>query len=138
MKKEKEMNMAGKQMVSVFFFAAAAMALNAAPIWAQSRGETQSERTDNRDANPLPEGSSYGGTTGSSKAGKGPRSEGQASGETADKETSIGGTKSERTDGRDAVPLPEGSSFSGSGEPSKAGKGPKAGSSQPEGSGSMR
>ena len=127
-----------RKIVPVLFFAAAAMALSTSPTWAQSSGQTDSERTDKRDSNPLPEGSPYGGSTDPSKAGKGPAGQSSKDPARSGKDTSVGGTKSKRTDGRDSNPLPEGSPYSGSTDASKAGKGPKDSSSRPEGAESIK
>jgi hypothetical protein len=128
-----------KQFVPALFFAAAAVALSTSPTWAQSSGQTDSERTDKSDSNPLPEGSPYSGSTDPSK-GKGPAAQGQSSKDPVrgGKDTSVGGTKSKRTDGRDSNPLPEGSPYSGSTDASKAGKGPKDSSPRPEGAESIK
>ena len=121
-----------KPFVSVLFLAAAALALNGAPSWAQSEGSreksvggTQSERTGSGTETPLPKGSPSAGSTDPSKAGKGPASGSAQSG----KDTSIGGTQSQRTPDSD-TPLPKGSPSAETTGPSKAGKGPGSASAQ--------
>lgn len=119
-----------KPFVSVLFLAAAALALNGAPSWAQSEGSreksvggTQSERTGSGSETPVPKGSPSAGSTDPSKAGKGPGSGSAQSG----KDTSIGGTQSQRTPESD-TPLPKGSRAAGSSDPSKAGQGARSAS----------
>lgn len=92
----------------IILLAAAAIALNAAPTWAQSRGGTQSERTES--GTPLPKENP-------SKAEKGPGSARQSQ---TGKDTSIGGSRSERTESD--TPLSKGSRSAESSDPGKAGQ----------------
>jgi Putative peptidoglycan binding domain len=111
--------MKNKKLLSVTFLAAAAIALNTAPTWAQSRGGTQSERTPESDT-PVSKGSPFAGTDDASKTQKSP-SAGQSG-----KGSSVGGTQSERTESD--TPTSKGR-FSGTDDPSKAQKSPRVGQS---------
>ena len=81
-----------KEIVSILFAGAAAMALTTAPTWAQSQkkdssvGGSQSERVGPGADTPVPKGSPSAGSTEGSKAGKGPgsASESQATGSQQD------------------------------------------------------
>lgn len=120
-----------KPFVSVLFLAAAALALNGAPSWAQSEGSkeksvggSQTERTGPGTETPVPKGSPSAGSTDPSKPGKGP---GSGSAQTG-KDTSVGGSQSERVGSGSDAPLPKGSREAGSGDPSKAGQGARSAS----------
>jgi len=115
-----------KEIVSILFAGAAAMALNAAPTWAQSQGGkdssvggSQSERVGPGTDTPVPKGSRSAGSTDASKAGKGP-----GSGSAQGKGSSAGGTKRDRVGSETDTPLPKGSRSAGSTDAGKAGKGP--------------
>lgn len=96
--------MSRKQFLSISILAAAWMAFNAGPNWAQSRAGTQSERATESDT-PLPQVSPM--DSGSREQGSG----GSQAGQTQDK--SIGGSQSERTPDSD-TPLPKDSPMGGS------------------------
>jgi hypothetical protein len=113
-------SMKNQKLISVSFLAAAAIALNTAPTWAQSRGGTQSERSPDSDT-PVSKGSPFSGTDDASKTQKSP-SAGQSG-----KGSSVGGTQSERTPESD-TPASKGR-FSGTDDPSKAQKSPRVGQS---------
>src|SRR6267142_860885 len=112
-----------KQIVSILFLAAAALALNVTPIWAQSVGGSQSERSGGDAQTPLPPGSPSAGSGDAGKAGKNPASPRQPSGKTqSNKDTSVGGSQSERSGGDSQTPLPKGSRSAGSEDSIKAGQ----------------
>jgi Putative peptidoglycan binding domain len=114
-------SMKNQKLISVSFLAAAAIALNTAPTWAQSRGGTQSERSPDSDT-PVSKGSPFSGTDDASKAKKSP-----SAGESG-KGSSVGGSQSERSTESDA-PVSKGSRFSGTEDRSKAQKSPRVGQS---------
>jgi murein L,D-transpeptidase YcbB/YkuD len=93
----------------IVFLAAAVIALNAAPIWAQSVGGSQSERS-GESKTPVSPGGRSAGSEDPSKAQQSPRGTG--------KDTSVGGTQSKRS-GESDTPVGEGRF----GDPSKAGRG---------------
>ena len=100
-----------KEFISVLILAGAFMATNPGLTLSQSVGGSQSERSGGSDQTPTPKGGFSGDE---SQKGKGAaKSQSKSS-----KDTSVGGSKSERTGG--GTPMPEGG-FSG--EDSKAGKG---------------
>ena len=105
----------------VVFLAAAVIALNAAPIWAQSVGGSQSERS-GESKTPVSPGGRSAGSEDPSKAQQSPRGTG--------KDTSIGGTQSKRS-GESDTPVGEGRF----GDPSKADKSSGRASQSPGGSG---
>jgi hypothetical protein len=107
----KEAFMKRKQFVSVLILAGAFMATNPGLTLSQPVGGSQSERTGGSDQTPTPKGG-YSGEE--SKAKKG-AAKGQSK---TNKDTSIGGSKSERTGG--GTPMPEGAY---SGDEGKTGKG---------------
>lgn len=100
----------------IILLVAAAIALNAAPTWAQSVGGSQSERS-GESQTPLPQGSGSSGSEDPSKAQKSPQGKGQSN-----KDTSIGGSQSKR-DSESDIPLSQGSRSAGSDDPRKAGRG---------------
>jgi Putative peptidoglycan binding domain len=109
--------MSSKKLISVSFLAAAAIAINTAPTWGQTRGGTQSERTP-ESGTPLPQGSQSSGTEDPSKAGR-PGSTSQPPSGTgqSNKDSSIGGSQSKRAGDSD-TPVPQGR-FSGQGATEK-------------------
>ena len=112
-----------KKIVSILFLAAAALALNVTPAWAQSVGGSQSERSGGDAQTPLPPGSPSAGSGDAGKAGKNPASPSQPSGKTQNnKDTSVGGTQSERSGGDSQTPLPKGSRSAASEDSIKAGQ----------------
>jgi hypothetical protein len=118
--------MSRKKLLSVTFFAAAALAINTAPTWGQTRGGTQSERAP-ESGTPLPQGSQSSGTEDPSKGGRSSGSTSQSPSGTvqSNKDPSTGGSKSKRAGDSD-TPLPEGR-FSGQGTTDKE----SGGASQP-------
>ena len=119
--------MNGKEFVSVLFLAAAALALNAPLIRAQSVGETQSERSGGDSQTPLPPGSSSAGSGNASKTGNGPANTSQAQGGTSQgkNDTSVGGSQSERSGGDSQTPLPKGSRSAGADDSNRVRQGPR-------------
>jgi hypothetical protein len=102
------------QRKEIILLAVAAIALNAAPTWAQSVGGSQSERS-GESQTPVPQGSRSAGSEDPSKAEKSRTGQ-------SNKDTSIGGSQSKRA-GESQTPLPEGSRSAGSDDPSKTGRG---------------
>ena len=100
-----------KQIVSVLLPAAAVLALNVGPVWGQSPGSgqdnsiggTQSQRDPDTD-NPIPKGAELG-------TDKSPRSSSQTPRQSqSNKDTSVGGSQSERAGGDSDTPMaPHGS-----------------------------
>jgi hypothetical protein len=129
MKKKKEKNMKRKEMVSALFLAAAMLSMNSAPAAAQSVGGSQSERSGSDTQTPLPPGSPSAGSGDAGKAGKSPATPSQSSGKAqSNKDTSVGGTQSERSGSDTQTPLPKGSRSATSSDPSKVGQGPRSAS----------
>jgi hypothetical protein len=88
-----------KQFVSVLILAGAFMATNPGLTLAQSVGGSQSERTGSGDQTPVPKG----GTSGDETKGRKGTTKNQSQ---SNKDSSIGGSKSERTTG--GTPMPKG------------------------------
>ena len=110
--------MGSKKLISMSFLAAAAIALNTAPTWGQTRGGTQSERTP-ESGTPVPQGSQSSGTEDPSKAGRSSGSTSQSPSGTvqSNKDSSTGGSQSKRAGDSD-TPVPQGR-FSGQGATGK-------------------
>jgi hypothetical protein len=115
----KDKMMRRKQIISVFL-AAAVMAMNSAPVSAQSVGGSQSERSGGDTQTPLPPNSPSSGKSDASKTGKSPsKLSGKAQG---NKDTSVGGSQSERSGGDTQTPLSPKSGSSGTSEEDKSAK----------------
>jgi len=100
----------------IILLAAAAIALNGAPLWAQSVGGSQSERSGESKTPVSPDGTSAR-SEDPSKTQQSPRT---------GKDSSVGGTQSKRS-GESATPVGEGRF----GDPGKAGKSPGTASQTP-------
>jgi hypothetical protein len=113
-----------KQFVSVLILAGAFMAINPSLTLSQSVGGSQSERTGGSDQTPVPKGRSSGeegiGGSKSERTGGGtPMPEGAYSGEESKgkkssksqsktkKDTSVGGSQSERSGSEQQTPMPK-------------------------------
>jgi Putative peptidoglycan binding domain len=121
--------MTRKEIISALILAAAVMAVSPGLTWSQSVGETQSERSGSESQTPLPPGSPSAGSGDAGKAGKSPATPSQPSGKAqSNKDTSVGGTQSERSGSDTQTPLPKGSRSATSSDPSKVGQGPRSAS----------
>ena len=131
-----------KQIVSILFLAAAVMAVSPSLTWSQSVGGTQSppegkkdssvggtqsERSGSDSQTPLPKGSPSAGSTEPGQAEKGSAGASKLPSGTAQgtKDTSVGGSQSERSGGDTQTPVSKGSRSAGSNDPS-SGQGPRS------------
>lgn len=131
-----------KQIVSILFLAAAVMAVSPSLTWSQSVGGTQSppegkkdssvggtqsERSGSDSQTPLPKGSPSAGSTEPGQAEKGSAGTSKLPSGTAQgtKDTSVGGSQSERSGGDTQTPVSKGSRSAGSNDPS-SGHGPRS------------
>jgi hypothetical protein len=116
-----------KQILSMLFFAATAMALNAAPIAAQSIGGTRSERAGGDSDTPAPP-QSQPGDSGKARIGSGNKAQSGAA--QRNKDTSVGGTQSERAGDSDTPLPPQGTPGDASKNRNRAASGSTSGTAQ--------